>query len=1043
MGADERDGLNAFGHQVQAKTEDLAVFFTQGTGYVAGLEGTFDGVVSQRTSTGSVLGDSGVTPLAAKSNYSGSNDPFAELIAEAKYNNGFVEKIHDALLDGTGVNGVYTAPYAAVNRALTHAGFSLSDEDIPLDEDKDRLEEIENEAAKAEIEAELEDIIDGAMEGNDRYEPHQTLGIAIYEYANAAGEEDPDRRALIAEVMIEMGIHTQADLDPDAEGNYLNEQAATMLVTQGLLLLPESEQGALVDDLTSARVDGQPALNLLVDALDLDESGFILSNQTVGPSHDGYSHANQPYRRQQLLDQLLGSTIESDGTISAGGQQLTNYVLDTYPDLVAESDDSRWVGGVSGFDDLPPQNLRSTLATALAAPNYGLDDDQYAAAVRIDEIDAQLANPDQLTDAEFNELWLERRVRVSELVDHDEDATEFVNQAMIGGVPAADAGRIAISAVDEDSTNDRVRRLRLVYDTDALGNPVSPDQVENLDVPDEVKQSLAVELSVLQTVQEARFLEGSPQVDLPLDDDQIGLVSSYGEYAAWLHNFGNGWALGHEEALRQIAAGEASVFHDIPEGLQELAIELTKPENAIIFELLPGAAGNDTFMGPGGEYQSAGASDFHITREDTQALVVQMILTARLGPLYDEINPPDDDGNRPANLHEDQIEAWLDANKGNPNVPPTIIDLVETGRQFGLGEDTFGWEEFGELIGWIGLAAAVTATVVYSGGAAAPLWVKAGLIGLAALEVYAFIEADDPLNVAIAATGGLGDIFTAARLIRRGQRIVNLGDASSQITLKNTTDELVEIARRSTNADLRALAGEADQLSSREFMDRYAAILAVNEDKIARELLSDGRSAAEVVTILDELDLPPPTVGTRGITATDADLRLIDDPTRKPLTRPRPDGVGREVWVPNANGGGEWVNLINSRNVENGRYKTARFDENGFIELDSHFDTAIDDVVSDAVLHGGKDGPHFAAANQKLYEAILEDPTLVNRIGLDDAQLAHIWPKPDGTFRTTSPADLTWHHHQDLGRLQLVDRVGPHQVNHTGGMRIWGGGRSG
>jgi A nuclease of the HNH/ENDO VII superfamily with conserved WHH len=40
-----------------------------------------------------------------------------------------------------------------------------------------------------------------------------------------------------------------------------------------------------------------------------------------------------------------------------------------------------------------------------------------------------------------------------------------------------------------------------------------------------------------------------------------------------------------------------------------------------------------------------------------------------------------------------------------------------------------------------------------------------------------------------------------------------------------------------------------------------------------------------------------------------------------------------------------------------------------------------------------------------------------------------------------APEGLTWHHHQDTGRMQLVDRA-EHEafVPHTGGMSIWGGG---
>ena len=50
--------------------------------------------------------------------------------------------------------------------------------------------------------------------------------------------------------------------------------------------------------------------------------------------------------------------------------------------------------------------------------------------------------------------------------------------------------------------------------TDAFGQPVAPDRLENLNATDRVAQSLFVELSVLQTIQETRFV-GEPST-LPL-----------------------------------------------------------------------------------------------------------------------------------------------------------------------------------------------------------------------------------------------------------------------------------------------------------------------------------------------------------------------------------------------------------------------------------------------------------------------------------------------------------------------------------------------
>jgi hypothetical protein len=46
------------------------------------------------------------------------------------------------------------------------------------------------------------------------------------------------------------------------------------------------------------------------------------------------------------------------------------------------------------------------------------------------------------------------------------------------------------------------------------------------------------------------------------------------------------------------------------------------------------------------------------------------------------------------------------------------------------------------------------------------------------------------------------------------------------------------------------------------------------------------------------------------------------------------------------------------------------------------------------------------------------------------------------TPSTRPPNGYSWHHHQDVGKMQLVD-IDEHQLaaSHTGGMAIWGGGQ--
>jgi hypothetical protein len=110
---------------------------------------------------------------------------------------------------------------------------------------------------------------------------------------------------------------------------------------------------------------------------------------------------------------------------------------------------------------------------------------------------------------------------------------------------------------------------------------------------------------------------------------------------------------------------------------------------------------------------------------------------------------------------------------------------------------------------------------------------------------------------------------------------------------------------------------------------------------------------------------------------------------------------------------------------------TVRFDKNGFPEFETQFETILDDIH----IGSGRPELHFKAANQKLFDAIKADAELARTLKLNQTQverLLSINRAPDG---------YTWHHHQDVGRMQLVAKES-HALSrpHTGGMAIWGGG---
>lgn len=110
---------------------------------------------------------------------------------------------------------------------------------------------------------------------------------------------------------------------------------------------------------------------------------------------------------------------------------------------------------------------------------------------------------------------------------------------------------------------------------------------------------------------------------------------------------------------------------------------------------------------------------------------------------------------------------------------------------------------------------------------------------------------------------------------------------------------------------------------------------------------------------------------------------------------------------------------------------TIRFDENGFPQFEPKFET----LINDAHIGSGKHLSHFKAANEKLLRAIEKDPTLAKQLGLGPEDIQTL------ATSTQPPRGFRWHHHQDVGRMQLVTSE-EHQLagTHTGGMAIWGGG---
>ncbi|WP_257449293.1 HNH endonuclease [Archangium lipolyticum] len=117
--------------------------------------------------------------------------------------------------------------------------------------------------------------------------------------------------------------------------------------------------------------------------------------------------------------------------------------------------------------------------------------------------------------------------------------------------------------------------------------------------------------------------------------------------------------------------------------------------------------------------------------------------------------------------------------------------------------------------------------------------------------------------------------------------------------------------------------------------------------------------------------------------------------------------------------------------VTNGE-NTIHFDKDGFPRFEAKFETTLDD----SHIGSGNRFAHYKAANQKLFQAIKQAPGLARELGLNRELVEEL---PSSMI---PPRGYSWHHHQDVGRMQLII-LGEHKLAapHTGGMAIWGGGQ--
>ncbi|MCM3636566.1 HNH endonuclease [Sporosarcina luteola] len=102
--------------------------------------------------------------------------------------------------------------------------------------------------------------------------------------------------------------------------------------------------------------------------------------------------------------------------------------------------------------------------------------------------------------------------------------------------------------------------------------------------------------------------------------------------------------------------------------------------------------------------------------------------------------------------------------------------------------------------------------------------------------------------------------------------------------------------------------------------------------------------------------------------------------------------------------------------------------EGVFPVFESNFDAVLPQdtyLMSDEV--------HIGIANMQLYEAIQQNPSLAVELGFDEQAIQSLQS-------SVTPEGYDWHHHEEPGRMQLVNEEEHGMTGHTGGRSIWGGG---
>ncbi|WP_226658916.1 HNH endonuclease [Pseudalkalibacillus hwajinpoensis] len=115
--------------------------------------------------------------------------------------------------------------------------------------------------------------------------------------------------------------------------------------------------------------------------------------------------------------------------------------------------------------------------------------------------------------------------------------------------------------------------------------------------------------------------------------------------------------------------------------------------------------------------------------------------------------------------------------------------------------------------------------------------------------------------------------------------------------------------------------------------------------------------------------------------------------------------------------------------TKNGEEYAVTYDKTGFPIFNSKYEVTLEEK-----LYLETDAVQFNYASKQLYKEINRNPELANQFNSQEINILEAGRVPQ---------NLTWHHHQIPGKMQIVDYFEHQSASHTGGRAIWGGGEAG